>query len=311
MAEKVLAKRKVQIAENRFLDVRRQSRTPFEELTKLYMDFAKANKASWERDEYSIKRLSSKFGGKRLVEITPLALEEYKTDRLKKVTPATVNRELGCLKHMFTKAMQWDLSTANPVKSIRMLKERNTRLRYLTQDEIVRVLGELDTRFKPVVIMALYTGMRRGEILKLKWTDLDLNHGIIFVRDSKNAEKREVPMALELVDVIRALPRKDERVFCEDDGHGIRSLRTAFERAVKKAGIEDFTFHDLRHTFASHMVMGGVDLLTVKELLGHKSITMTLRYAHLSPDHKRKAVESLRFLYGHNMDTTNERRKVV
>ncbi len=111
--------------------------------------------------------------------------------------------------------------------------------------------------------------------------------------------------------MIRALPRKDERVFCEDDGHGIRSLRTAFERAVKKAGIEDFTFHDLRHTFASHLVMGGVDLLTVKELLGHKSITMTLRYAHLSPDHKRKIVQSLRFVDGHNTDTRKSERQVV
>jgi site-specific recombinase XerD len=109
-------------------------------------------------------------------------------------------------------------------------------------------------------------------------------------------------MACEFVDVIRTLPRKDERVFCEDDGHGIRSLRTAFEQAVKNAGIEDFTFHDLRHTFASHVVMGGVDLLTVKELLGHKSITMTLQYSHLSPDHKRKIVQSLRFVDGNNTE---------
>lgn len=191
-----------------------------------------------------------------------------------------------------------------------MLKERNARLRSLTQEENARVLDEIGVKFKPVVLIALYMGMRRVDILSLTWTDLDLEQRIIFIRDRKNGKKREIPMACELVDVDRMLPMKDERVFCEDDGHDIRSLRTALERAVGKAGIEDFTFHDLRHTFAGHLLMRGVDLLTVKELPGHKSITMTLRYAHLNLDHKRKAVESLRFLYGH-MNTTNERQKVV
>jgi len=303
LAEKVLAKRRVQLAEGRYLDIRAQSKVTFDELAEVYMKYARTNKRSWERDKYSIKRLAEKFSGGKLGKITSMALEEYKAARLKDVTPATVNRELTCLKHMFTKAIQWNMASSNPVKTIRMMKERNTRLRYLSSDEIGLLLNEISSKFRFIVVMALCTGMRRGEILSLDWSDIDIEHRVIFVRDSKNGDKREIPMVPDLVNAARIQPRGHDRVFCEDDGYCIRSLRTSFVKAVNNAGIEDFTFHDLRHTFASHMVMSGADLLTVKELLGHKSITMTLRYAHLSPDHKRKAIESLAYLDGHYMDT--------
>lgn len=306
VAESALAKRKVQVAENRFLDVVRRPKTSFQELTSTYMEYAKTNKLSWSRDENSIKMLSRSFGDKRLEQITPLAIERYKNARVKEVSVATLNRELACLKHMFSKAIEWQLYPSNPVKSVKLFKEHNQRLRYLTVAEVRRLIGELPTHLKPVVQCALHTGMRRGEILGLTWNDIDLKQRLIFVRNSKNGEGREIPVSIDLLRELRSLKKTGEYVFSLDGRSRIQSIRTGFENATKRAGINDFTFHDLRHTFASHLVMSGVDLLTVKELLGHKSINMTLRYSHLSPDHKRNAVDQLKFSDGHYLDTKTE-----
>jgi len=310
LAESALAKRKVQVAENKFLDIARKPKTTFDELAKIYIDYAKTNKLSWTRDEYSIKRLSQNFAGKRLEQISPLLIEKYKNARVKEVSVATLNRELACLKHMFSKAIEWQLYTSNPVKAVKLFKEHNQRLRYLTVGEVHRLIGELPVHLKPVVQCALHTGMRRGEILGLKWDDIDLKQRLIFVRNSKNGEGREIPLAVELLRELRSLSKTGEYVFSLDGHSRIQSIRTGFENARKRARISDFTFHDLRHTFASHLVMSGVDLLTVKELLGHKSINMTLRYSHLSPAHKRKAVELLKFSDRHYLDTKTKGSKL-
>ena len=189
-----------------------------------------------------------------------------------------------------------------------------------------------DSHLKPIVITALNTGMRRGEILGLKWDEhIDLRHGFILLNRTKNGERREIPINDTLRTVLRGLTRrldvpyvfqlKDKRVPDQD-------LKRSFKSALKKVetqkcpdcnyqktrlqtkedaekcphcnvkmvvikGINDFHFHDLRHTFASHLVMAGVDITTVSRLLGHKSLTMTLRYSHLAPSHMQKAVDIL------------------
>jgi integrase len=305
MAEKVLAKRKVQIAEKRFLDVVKKPKTTLPELAIKYMEYAKTNKLSWERDAYSLKALIGLLGNSSLLEITPLRIEEYKSNRLQSVSNATVNRELACLKHMFTKAIHWRICDSNPVKSVKMLKERNERIRYLTSEEVKRLLECISARIKPIVIVALHTGMRRNEILKLKKEDIDFKQRLIFIKNSKNGKPREIPMAEQVYDALKSSSSqsKSQYVFSEHQSRHIVDIRGGFGNALRQAGIENFRFHDLRHTFASHLVMSGIDLLTVKELLGHQSINMTLRYAHLSPDHKRKAVESLKYFDGHYLDT--------
>jgi len=303
MAESVLAKRKTLIAENRHLDVVRKPKFTFDQLAKEYMVYAKTNKRSWLRDDLSVRTLATSFDGKRLADISGLALENYKKKRLETVSPATVNRELACFKHMYTKAIQWGMATVNPVKAVRLLRENNNRIRYLTCDEVALLLQELPEDLISLVSFALHTGMRKGEILALKWNDVDLKQKLIFVRGSKNGEKRELPMADEVSWRFVSLPKTSTYVFDFGNRNRIEAIRKGFTSALKKAGIEDFKFHDLRHTFASHLVMAGVDLLTVKELLGHKSISMTLRYAHLNPDHKRRAIESLKFSDGHYLDT--------
>lgn len=160
------------------------------------------------------------------------------------------------------------------------------------------MLAHCDTQLKPLVVTALHTGFRKSELLSLTWEDVDFESRDIIVRAAyaKNGESRSVPMNDVLtatLEEVRINSTAKGPVFHNRHGSPYRSFRTAFERAVRKAAIPDFTFHDLRHTFASRLVMRGVDLPTVKELMGHKDISMTLRYTHLSSDHKRSAVEKL------------------
>ena len=251
LAESVLAKRRLQIAENKFLDIKKKGKIKFEELGALYLDYSKTNKRSWTRDRTSIGSLKAFFNGKYLYEITPLLIERYKKKRIDEVSPATLNRELACFKHMFTKAIEWEKVDYNPVKRVKLLREDNARLRYLTCDEVQRLYENCADHLKPIVLAALYTGMRRGEILKLKWEDVDLEQKIIFVKNTKNNEVREIPLNNLLTNTLKNIKFKSLYVFCNEDGKPYGSVRKSFETALKKVGIVDFCFHDIRHTFAS------------------------------------------------------------
>ena len=306
MAGSVLAKRKVQVTEKRFLEIQRRPNVTFEQLGEHYLEYAKTNKRSWRRDERSIRVLGRCFLGRRLFEITPLDIEKFKVARAKQVSPASVNRELACLKHMFTRAIEWNMAIDNPVKRVKMFRENPGRIRYLTNQETQRLLGQCAEHLRPIVITALYTGMRLGEILGLEWQDIDFDQKTVYIRKSKSGYSRDVPMAEPVYFALMRLPKVGKHVFCKSDGTRFKEIRTAFNNAVQRAEVEDFRFHDLRHTFASHLVMNGTDLMTVKELLGHRTINMTLRYAHLSPEHKRKAVESLKYSDGHFLDTMKD-----
>jgi len=294
-AEVVLKKRMVQVAENRFLEVEKCERIKFEKMTELYLEnYSKPNKKSSRRDVTSVNNLKPFFAGKYLHEITPLDMEKYKRRRQGKVSNATVNREIACLKHIFTKAIEWGIVQKNPGKKVKLLRERNTRLRYLDEKEIRRLYDACAEHLKPVVIVALNTGMRKEEILSLKSKDVDFRSRTISILDTKNGESREIPMNDIVYRTLLAIRRADSPwVFCKKNGERYGNIRKAFEGARKRAGITDSRFHDLRHTFASHLVMAGVDLRTVQELLGHKSFEMTLRYAHLSPEHKKAALDVL------------------
>lgn len=144
--------------------------------------------------------------------------------------------------------------------------------------------------------MAINTGMRKGEILNLKWENVDLKHGLILLDITKNGERREIPINETVRATLQALPRRldiPHVFFNPKTGLPYRDIKGSFATALRRSKILDFRFHDLRHTFASHLVMANIDLTTVKELLGHKDIKMTLRYAHLAPSHKVKAVDVL------------------
>jgi integrase len=180
------------------------------------------------------------------------------------------------------------------MESFHMLPEHNRRLRYLSKEECQALIDSSEPHLKPIVITAVNTGMRRGEILGLRWDrHIDLKHGFILLDNTKNGERREIPINQTVKALLIVLTRRIDVPYVFYDpttGKHYKDLKKSFATACRKAGIRDFHFHDLRHTFASRLVMAGVDLTTVRELLGHKTLTMTLRYAHLSPSHKVNAV---------------------
>ena len=297
LAEIALKKRKVQIAEGRFLDIKRKPKITLKELIEIYLrEYAEPNKKSYKTEIPRANNLLSYFGNSRLVvEITPLDIEKYKSSRKEKAKPATVNRELAFLKHVFTKGIEWGKVYDNPVKMVKLFKEDNTRLRFLSQDEIIRLVDFTQGQLKAIVITALNTGMRRSEILNLKWKDVNFDTGFITVLNSKGGDKREIPLSNTLEKSLRNVLRYvgSEYVFNNRNGKPVKCFRRSFRATLKLAGITDFRFHDLRHTFASHLVMRGTDIKTIQELLGHKTLKMTLRYSHLSPDHKRRAMKNI------------------
>lgn len=303
LAETVLKKRKVEIAEGKFLDILRRERIKIGEFAETFLNLhSKPNKKSWKSDEYNLKAILPFFKGRYLYDIMAQDIEKYKAERAndivggnKKVSPATVNREIATLKTMFSKAVAWGKLKDSPAKSVQFLREPEGRVRYLEKEEIVKLLSKSSARLKPIVIVALNTGMRRGEILNLKWHDVDFQRDIISLFDTKNGESRKIPMNAQVkVALIKVKKHPESQyIFCNHKGEPLTNIRKSFFTAMQKAGIINFHFHDLRHTFASQLVMAGVDINTTRELLGHKDIRMTLRYSHLSPDHKKRAVDVL------------------
>ena len=295
LAQNALEARKADVIRNEYKIPGRKKRILFEAFTKIYLDYVKGYKKSWKSDEYYIKNLLKYFRGKSMDSIHSFLIEKYKLERKKIVKPATVNRELTCLKYMYNLAIKWGYVDKNPVKGVKFFKENNERLRFLGAEEEERLIQACKGHLKPIVITALNTGMRRGEILGLKWKNVDFRNWILTVTNTKNGKSRKIPMNGEMRELFTELRKKQNGIYVFSNSRGKRyySLKRSFSSAVKRAELKDFHFHDLRHTFASNLVMAGVDLVTVKELLGHSSLQMTMRYSHLSERHKLEAVEKL------------------
>jgi len=182
---------------------------------------------------------------------------------------------------------------------VKLLKEPPGRLRYLTPEELSRLLDACAPHLKPIALVAVHTGMRRREILSLRWSDVDLRKHTITLTKTKNNERCILPINGQLTDALRRIPRHVESpyVFCDGNGRPYDRIDNGFRRACKRAGIEDCRFHDLRHTFASHLIMRGASLRSVQELLGHKTGKMTVRYTHLSTPHLQETVHLLDTLF--------------
>ncbi len=297
-AEELLLQRKQKVREGEQPVVKKIPNYTFRELSTQYLIWAERKK-SFKSKKCLVGQLTQAFGNLPLRRFDSMPLEQYQTERLQKGNkPATVNRLIAAISHMFTKAVEWNMVEENilgRIRKVKSLPENNRRLRYLSKDECNRLIECCSTHLKPIVITALNTGMRRGEILSLKWEQADLRHRYLLLSNTKNGEDRQIPMNQTLIEVYSNIPRgfESKYVFTNRSGNPFTDIKRSYHNALRKAEIQNFTFHDLRHTFASHLVMAGVDLASVKELLGHKSLSMTLRYAHLSPGHKRRAVEIL------------------
>lgn len=275
----------------------------FEKFAKEYVEYAKVNKKSWERDVITLSHLMPHLKGIMLSRITPKDIESYKLARLRQVKSSTVNRELTLIKFMFSLAVKWKYVNSNPVKEVRFLKEQEFIIRVLNNTEARNIIKFASPRLKPVIIIGLNTGMRKGEILNLRWNDIDFDKKFIFIKESKSGRTRIVPMSSLVIDTLRKIKKEqiheNEYVFYDPQTKDCKmKIRSPFKSARNKAGMKNLRFHDLRHSAATWMVEAGIDLVTVKEILGHSNIETTLRYAHPTPENKLKAIRVLEEVLG-------------
>ncbi|HOD36800.1 MAG TPA: tyrosine-type recombinase/integrase [Syntrophales bacterium] len=288
----------------------------FDDFAKRYMKYAGANKkpGSAKRNGVSIDTLKKHFDGKMLGDITPFSVEQFRKARREgKKAPATVNRDIATLRNMLNKAVEWKLLNHNPLVRVKMLKEDNEKMWVLTPEEEKRLIQACEDRpqrekYLPgMVTFALNTGMRLGEIMNLRVQDVRLKDRYVSVTVTKNTEGRNVPINATAIAILRKRieDEKSEYVFCNEKGERLTVLTNAFWTAIDKAGLKRFEnvrgelkevrfrFHDLRHTFGSRLGMAGVDVKTIMEIMGHKTIKMALRYQHPLPGHKLNAVKLL------------------
>lgn len=289
----------------------------------------------------TLKRLESHFvallGGTTLAEIAPFTIERWRSRRLRAgVTPITINRDVSVLSAALSMAVDWGRVPSHPLARLKPMKtdQAGGRVRYLTGDEEARLFAALAGRddrrraerdranawraergypvwptygaytdhVTPIVTLAGHTGLRRGELLGLRWGQVDLGKTPrLTVRgtSAKTGQTRHVPLNQVAADALTDWRDHADDVadtapvFPNREGDTLADIKTAWRHVIASAGIADFRFHDLRHHFASRLVMAGVDLNTVRELLGHRDLKMTLRYAHLAPEHTAAAVAKL------------------
>lgn len=274
---------------------KRYKKILFEDFADEYIEYAKINKRSWIRDKQALKRLLPHFGDLLLSKISPRHIEDYKRERLKEVSPSTVNRELCCLRHMFNVATTLEkFDGENPVRKVKSLQVTEYEWKILKKEETKRLINVASESLKPILIVALNTGMRKGEILNLRWNDVDFSNYFIHLKNTKNNRSRKVPMNSLIAEALKKIKRESEFIFCNPKTKKrLSAVFYPFKQACKRASIEDLRFHDCRHTAGTYMVEGGIDLVTVMQILGHSDIKQTIKYCHPTPENKRRAVNIL------------------
>jgi len=299
-AERALSIRKAEIAQGKFDIAKTHKPVLFDKLMAEYLEWARINHKAYERDVMASKPLLAFFGGKPAHQISLWLVEKYKAHRRGKGRkPETINKELSILRRVFNLACEWKRIGTNPIKGMKLLPVPNYLPRILKDSEFEALYRSAPSHFKPVLLCAYLTGMRRGELRLLKWEDVDLENGYIYVQETKNNDSRAIPVCDVLLDTLKDLKRnsRSEYVFTTPEGEPYASKtawRTAWHNTLKKAGIGKLRFHDLRHTFVSNLIVEEKeDYATVMALSGHKDITVLKRYSHTRESAKREAVSKL------------------
>jgi integrase len=267
----------------------------FEDAAKEYLEWSEAHKKSHETDEHWLNRLKVVFASKTLAEITPEGVERFKQSLAEERTKATVNRHLACLRHLFNRAIRRGIfSGRNPVSLVGLFREENTRTRWLSEEEEKKLLAVIPEPYKSFCTVALYTGARRGELLAARWDQVEARRGLLTLPTSKNGRPRHIELSSLVLDTLARVPRHVDSSLIFPDCRKVTHRFPAWATEAKLPG--KVTLHTLRHTFASRLVMAGVDLLTVRELGGwgeKGGLAMVERYAHVAAGHKREAIEAL------------------
>jgi len=301
-AIKLYQKRKTEVLQGKKLPENlRAPMVGFAELAKDALAYSKAHKRSYGDDVIRMEKLLSSFRGRSAESITPRELERFLAENAEENdwAPATINRYRALLSLVYRLGIESGKVKENPARLVKHRQENNARVRWLSNEEEVRLRTYIQNTCPehiPELDLALHTGMRLGEMYSLTWENVNTSRKVLTIPRSKNGETRHLPLNATALSALAELRKRGEgtgSVVCNLEGEPLAGPRYWFEPALPKAKVRRFSWHCLRHTFASRLVMAGVDLRTVQELMGHKSIEMTVRYAHLAPKHTLAAVERL------------------
>ena len=321
----ILLDRRKAVKEGREPDIPKITNTAFNELIERYCEWMIGRHKSAQSKLYRIKQVKNHFGEHvKLKHFSTLSVEQYQTHLINTgLQNGSVNKNIGLIKAMFTKAVEWEMVHEDVLKKVRKVKQlkENKRLRYLAKEEMKELVNSCEPHLKPIVIMALNAGMRKSEILTLKWDNVDLIHinpdegiyGWILLDKTKNNERRELPINLTLRSTLDGITRRLDvpYVYYQKTGKRYQDIKRSFGTACRRSKIRDFHFHDLRHTFASQLAMAGVPIATISKLLGHKDIKTTMRYSHLSPSHLGKALDILDQTINNSGSTSHQKCTIV
>jgi integrase len=309
-AQEKLAEKKAMVKKGTVLSVSEKRKITFEKLKEKYCELQKGERSFETSKKHFVNAVSEFFKDKRLFQITPFDIEQFKKQR--KETPVrggkirsdvSVNRELEVLRHMLNKAVEWGMLDENPFTRFKdpiFFEERNDRVRFLEEEEIKTLLDVSPLYLANLIKGAIFTGLRKGDLFNLKWSDVNLERGFLNYREQKKMDKLGFKyLNGDMISLLMEIPKgQDDYIFLGPDGKPLKDIKRSFHTALKRAGIKDFHWHDLRHTSASHLLMRGASMKAVKEHLGHTTIAMTERYSHLSKDFQREEVNRLNGLCG-------------
>jgi integrase len=272
-----------------------QNVTTFGELANQAVHYAKVHLKTWSDYDWKERALREPLGSRPAAEITPQEIDHFLTEHCR--TPATANRFRAFFSLCYRLGMENGKVASNPARLVRMRRENNARLRYLSRDEYKKVSDVIlrdNPKQHPAFVVSIYTGMRWGEQFSLTWSQIDFKRSIIRLTETKNGSARNVPLNSIALDALRkqqsVVPHKPaDQVFPEAGDY----CRFWFEPAIRDAGISGYTWHCNRHTFCSWLAIAGVSIKEIQILAGHKTITMAARYAHLSPEATASASERM------------------
>lgn len=317
-AENFLRSIDTAIAENKYIDRQEVPKVLIKDfIDKQYRPWCEQYNRGFGSKKFYIKAIEDMWGSLYLDELSDKDLDAYRSKMVRIEKPVMFNRVLATLSHMYTLAVEYKAVLVCPVKTAKKRIKEKARLRYLTPEEVSRLLDLCPEHLRPIVEVALHTGMRKSEILSLRLgrevnlAERRITLGVGGMR-TKNDEVRHIPLnetAYQVLARVAEGKRPGDYLFVWK-GKRILDIKTSWSRVLQEAGIEDFHFHDLRHTFASNLVMSGVDLYVLRDLLGHKDIKMTQKYAHLSPDHRAKAVTVLDHVFSGEKQPVNKAREI-
>jgi len=297
LAAMKVSKMMIEAYEKGHFDLKRPVRKHFSELADKVLVYAKDKTKRYKKVYLpTIKTLMKHLNGKMLCEITKGVVLDVQTQIKQDVSEVNSNNAMVVLKRMFNLAIEWEYIDANPVKGIKLYRVQKRKVRPLEAEEKEKLLSFCPGYMKEIVLVALHSGMRKSEILGLKWDNVDLFRKLVILDKTKSNRIREIPMSSDVYNLLfvkyqeKKLAREDY-VFPNADNEPYRDV-AAFRKAAKLAGVQ-CRFHDLRHDFGSQLVSKGVDLNTVRELLGHAQLDTTQIYLHLAPNQKRDAIAKL------------------